>query len=195
VLTCAVASDADGDEFSYAYLELPAHVVDPDENNNEAEALTSIQATADLSISVTDGVDGIVSPGVLNYTIEVQNPGPSDVFDLRIRDEFPPQLSNVSWSCGAIRGGVGCPGSSTGNIDEYLNLPAGTSVVFTVTADATGTPGELIVNAPYLTLPMDFSDPDTGNNTATDVTEFAIAMDGFDSGDFSEWSSVVGNVE
>lgn len=190
VLTCGIESDADGDHYTSAYFELPASVVDPDEDDNEAEALTSLVPTGDLTVSVTDGLTALDPPDGVTYTVEASNNGPSDVLDARVQVDFPTEVTGVTWSCTGVRGGFGCPGSGSGDIDEILDLPAGSSVVFTATGAAVVTAGEVVTTA-TITPPVWFTDPDPAN-TASDLTLFGVFGDDFDSGDPSMWSAVVG---
>ena len=126
-------------------------------------APTTLPPTADLSITKTDGVPSR-SPGTFSYTIVVSNAGPSDVFGARVTDTMPAQLTNVTWTCNAS-----CPASVNGDINNFaIDIPAGGSVTFTVTATVTATSGTLS-NTATVSVPNGVTDPTPGNNSATDT--------------------------
>ena len=62
---------------------------------------------ADLSIVKDDGRVDVLSGEQLTYTVTVRNEGPADVVNARVRDVFPRQLTEVSWTC-AASGGASC---------------------------------------------------------------------------------------
>jgi len=125
---------------------------------------TTAPPTADLSITKTDGVPSR-SPGTFSYTIVVSNAGPVDVNNAKVNDMMPSELTNVTWTCDADN----CPGSVNGNINNFsVDIPAGGSVTFTVTATVTATSGTLS-NTATVTPPNGVTDPTQSNNTATDT--------------------------
>ncbi len=130
---------------------------------------------ADVSITKDDGLDTAVPGTPLTYTIVVTNAGPGDVVGGTVTDLFPAVLLAPTWSCTASAGGL-C-GSGTGNIADTVNIPAGGTLTYTVTAtvspDATGT----LTNTATVELPAGMTDPDPGDNTATDVDVLAPTSD------------------
>ncbi len=123
----------------------------------------------DLSVTKDDGQSNYAPMDVLTYTIKVSNIGFSAVTGVTVTDVFPAQLTNVTWTCVATTGAGICPASGTGNLNESVNLPAGALVTFTVTADILGTATGSIVNTASVSLPVGMIDPDTCNNSATDI--------------------------
>ncbi len=193
VATCNIDTGATGTLTNTATVSVPATMGDPSLGNNSATDSDPLVPEGDLSISKTDGVSAVVPPTVLVYTIVVDNPGPSDAFGAQVQDFFPPEVTNVEWLCNGAGGGT-CQADGDGDIEESVDLPAGGSVTFTAIADTAGGPGDVAVNTATVGPPAGFTDPTPGNNSATDVTIYAIFLDGFESGDTSAWSAVVGAI-
>ncbi|MDX1624886.1 MAG: beta-propeller fold lactonase family protein [Wenzhouxiangellaceae bacterium] len=63
---------------------------------------SSLTASAELSVTKTDGLMQAVPGRSHQYTITVQNVEGDPVFGARVVDEFPPELENVTWACEAI---------------------------------------------------------------------------------------------
>jgi len=126
-----------------------------------------IEPYTDLWITKDDGV-GVALPGQpLTYTITVGNDGPNDAAGALVSDPLPPELLNAVWSCTAS-GGASCPGSGSGDLNELVDLPAGSTVTFSI--DATVAPGATgtLTNTATVDLPAGMVDFDEGNNSATD---------------------------
>jgi uncharacterized repeat protein (TIGR01451 family) len=147
-----------------ATVTAPAGVNDPAGNNSATDNNTVITATADLSITKTDGVTAVNQGATLTYTIVASNAGPSAVTGATVTDNFPAQLSSVTWTC-AASAGSSCPASGSGNLNASVNLLNGGTATFTATATVTGT--GTISNTATVTAPAGTNDP-AGNNGATD---------------------------
>jgi len=91
-----------------------------------ATITSNLIAEGELDITVTDGVEEAVPGTPTQYTVTIQNVGDEAVFDAAVRNEFPPELENVAWSCDAIT-------PIPGDLEEFD--PVGPS----------GTPGGAIV--------------------------------------------------
>jgi uncharacterized repeat protein (TIGR01451 family) len=171
-------------------------VTDPIPSNNSAtDNDTVLTPEADLAITKDDGACNATPGEVLTYTIQVSNPGPSDVVAAEVEDLFPAELTGCQWTCAPAAGASCTAGPVAGDIDDLANLPASTSVTYT--AACTVDPGasfEWLTNTATVTPPAGADDPDLGNNSAsdTDVGPLAIFADCFESGDTIAWSSTVG---
>jgi hypothetical protein len=134
-----------------------------------ADELVAVALTADLAITKTDGVTTAVPGGSVTYTITASNAGPSAATGATVADTFPAAINpGAMWTCVGAGGGI-CTAAGSGNINDTVNLPAGGSVTYTVTATiAAGATGSL-VNMANVTVPMGVMDPNTGNNSATDT--------------------------
>ncbi len=127
-------------------------------------ALQNRLASADLSITKTDGVTSAVPGGSVTYTITAANAGP-DATTATVADTFPEALS-CSWICVGAGGGT-CAAAGAGNINQSVGLPPGGSVSYTasctISASATGS----LSNTATVVGAIGDSDP--ANNSATDT--------------------------
>jgi uncharacterized repeat protein (TIGR01451 family) len=122
--------------------------------------------TADLSISVSDGVTSAVPGGAaIVYTIQVSNAGPDAVTGATVADDFPSSLT-CNTTC-AASAGSSCSGGA-GDLNTSANLLSGGTATYTATcqinAGATGN----LVNTATVTAPVGTTDA-SGNNSATDT--------------------------
>ena len=106
---------------------------DPNAANNSATDTDTLVASADLSITKTDGSDHATPPAAaLTYTITASNTaGPSNT-TATVADNFPGALT-CNWTCGGAGGGT-CTGAGVGNINDPVTLPVGGSVTYTASA-------------------------------------------------------------
>ena len=116
---------------------------DPAPGNNAAQASVGVAApVANLTITKTDGTSTAVPGNTTTYTITVGNTGPSSVAGVRVTDPVTPLLSGFTWTCSGSGGASCAAGSGSGALDTTVNLPAGTSATFlltaTIAADARG---------------------------------------------------------
>jgi uncharacterized repeat protein (TIGR01451 family) len=124
-------------------------------------------ASADLSITKTNGATVVAQGGTTTYTIVASNAGPQAATGATVADTFPASCASVAWTCTGAGGGT-CTASGAGNINDTVNLPSGGSVTYsaicTIGAAATGT----LSNTATVTAPGGVTDPTPGNNSATD---------------------------
>ncbi len=135
---------------------------------------------ADLSISKTNGMGGADENQTFDYTIVVNNAGPTDVVGATVTDSVAVNLSNPNWVCVASAGGS-CTASGTGNINDVVNIPAGGSVTYTLTVTVAEPEGGIITNTATVTPPNGLTDPNLGNNSGTDSDSVGLFVDGFES--------------
>jgi uncharacterized repeat protein (TIGR01451 family) len=132
----------------------------------------TIVPVADLAITKTDGSATYTPGGTVTYTVVVTNNGPSGVTGAVVTDNKPPQVTSWAWACSNQSGGAsGCTGaaSSANNFSDTVDLPAGASITYTVTANiAAGATGDL-VNTACVAPPQGTTDPAPGNNCDTDT--------------------------
>ncbi len=138
---------------------------------------------AELWVTKTDGVTSYI-PGQsqLTYTVTIGNDGPSDANNAVLDDAFPAQLDSWTWTCVEHDGASGCDhtgySDSTADFQDYVNLPAGSSITYTVTSptiasDKTGS----LVNTATITPPAGVTDPGVKANTVTDSDSSASQAD------------------
>jgi len=165
--SCAISAAATGTLSNTATVAAPGGVSDPAPANNAATDTDALAGSADLAITMTDGVTTAVPGGSLTYTITASNAGPSNASGATVSDTFPASLT-CTWTCVGAGGGT-CPASGSGNIASSVNLPAGASVTFTATCAVSATAIGNISNTATVAAPAGVTDPTSGNNSATDV--------------------------
>ncbi len=182
---------ATGTLVNTATVAPPAGVSDPAPGNNSSSDSDTLLAETDLEVTKTVSSPVVAPGGEVVYTVRARNLGPSPAVDVQIEDLFPAGLANVTWVCTASPN-VTCPAPGSGDIDVSVDLPPGGLVTFTATAEAVAAPSDIITNTATASVA---TDPETENNTASVsfVVGGPIFRDGFESGDFSAWSLVVGN--
>ncbi|AKJ08337.1 putative repeat protein (TIGR01451 family)/uncharacterized protein (TIGR03382 family) [Archangium gephyra] len=133
-------------------------------------AITTGATYADLSASLSDGVVAVGWDKPVHSVLTVTNHGPNAVTGASIDQDFPSDLTGISWTCTAT-GGATCPAASgTGNLHTTANLPVGGTVTYTV--DARVVPGSgsgTLTQRASVSVPAGIQDPNGGNNTAVDV--------------------------
>lgn len=131
-------------------------------------------ASADLSITKTDGVTTVVPGGSVTYTITASNAGPSAVAGATVADTFPASLT-ATWACVGAAGGT-CAASGSGNInDSTVNLPVGASAIYTVSATVSPAATGTLSNS--ATVSSAVTDPNPANNSATDTNTLTPQAD------------------
>jgi uncharacterized repeat protein (TIGR01451 family) len=173
--SCTISAAATGTLSNTATVTAPAGITDPTPGNNSATDSDTLGASADLSITKTDGVTTATPGGSVTYTITASNAGPSNATGATVADTFPASLT-CTWTCAGAGGGT-CTASGSGNINGTVNLPSGGSVTYTasctISAAATGT----LSNTATVTAPAGVTDPTPGNNSATDTDTLGASAD------------------
>lgn len=164
----AIAATASGQLAITTSITPPPGVVDSNTIDNQATDVDNLTPRVSLSLTKTDGRNS-VNPGQnIAYSIVVTNNGPSAVNGVNLIDNFPAELTNISWTCTATPGSsCSANGIIPGNVNTLLNLAPGGSA--TVTANATlktNATGSLS-NTASITSPID---PLENNKSATDST-------------------------
>ena len=147
-----------------ADINPPGGVTDPNLANNSATDTDTLGAQADLAITKTDGVTTAVPGGSTTYTITASNAGPSGTA-ATVADTFPASLT-CTWTCVGAGGGL-CAAAGSGNINDPVTLPAGSSVTYT--ASCTISPAATGTLSNTATVTGAATDPVAGNNSATDT--------------------------
>ncbi len=148
----------------------PNNVTEINPNNNTATDIDTLNPTIDLEISKTDNVTSVDPGDQVTYIITVENNGPSSVTGAQVVDNFPSDLTNISFTSTATGGATGNTTSGTGNLAQTLTMPANSSVTYTVTATVSATTAATsITNTATVTAPTGVTEGNLANNTATDV--------------------------
>jgi uncharacterized repeat protein (TIGR01451 family) len=133
---------------------------------------------ADLAVSKTDGLTTAIPGSGTGYVIVVSNSGPDDAIGATVTDSLPGALLNAGWTCGGETGGASCGApSGVGDIAENVDLPAGGSVAFSVSATIDPGATGILSNTVTVATPVGVTDPVPGNNSATDTTSLDPVAD------------------
>jgi uncharacterized repeat protein (TIGR01451 family) len=149
-------------------------VTDPNPGNESATDTTNLTASADLSISKTDGQEHAPPGSSTSYTIVVSNAGPSTVSDANVTDSFAAEL-DCSYTSVAAGGASGNTASASGDIADTLALPAGSSVIYTVPCDIDAEATGILTNT--ATVSSAVNDPNPGDESATDSSNMTSSAD------------------
>ena len=193
---CSVSGSASGTLTNTATVTAPGGVPDPNAGNNSATDIDTVGAppTADVAITKTDGSATEIPGTPVTYTIVASNAGPSAAPTVTVADTFAATLSGCATTCVATGGATCTAGPLAGNLSTNASLPVGGTATYTATCTlslaATGT----LVNTATATVGGGVTDPNSANNSATDidtVLPLTLFIDGFDSGGTGQWSAVV----
>ncbi len=150
-------------------VDAPEGTTDTNPNNNSATDTDTVTNQADLQITKTDGTTTVVPGTNDTYTIVVTNAGPSDVTGATVGDTFPGIFTGATYTAVATGGATGFTASGTGNINDTVNMPAGSTITYTVTGTVSSAATGTLVNTATVTPPETVTDPTPANNTATDT--------------------------
>ncbi len=162
-----VASSATGNLTNTVTISHPA---DTTPGDNSASDTDTPNPQADLSVSKDDGVTVVAPNSTITYTITVTNAGPSDAVGATVSDPKPAQIDTWSWACTTQSGGAsGCtPYSGNGNFTDTVNLPAGASITYTVTAHVAASASGTLTNNVTITPPDGVDESKPTNNADDD---------------------------
>ncbi|NTW19603.1 MAG: DUF11 domain-containing protein [Nostocales cyanobacterium W4_Combined_metabat2_030] len=143
----------------------------------------NLTRTGDLKITKTDYLTKVVPGQCVTYTIVVSNCGPDTATHALVEDLFPSNLTDVKWTSKAAKGATDNKARGTDNIEDYVTLPAGSSITYKVTGTVVGGHGShkvsdchrTLTNTATVTAPSDFTDTNLENNTATDIDTIMAA--------------------
>ena len=138
--------------------------------NNSATAATTVNRSADLSITKTDTPDPVVAGTAVTYSLNVANAGPSDAAAVTVTDPLPAGTAFLSGTAGCTTAGntVTC---TIGALAAGATTPV-TLVVSVLPSVAVGT---TLTNT--ATVGSSTTDPTPGNNSATATTAVTSTAD------------------
>jgi uncharacterized repeat protein (TIGR01451 family) len=169
-------------QFSATYFGDSNHFGASDSSN-----IHNVLALANLTITKTNNQTFVQSGAATTYTIVVTNNGPNPVVGATVIDNIDDELitglflPNAPWTCSAA-GGAACAGgaSGTGDINLGVNLPVSGSVTIEVQAQSLPNAEPFLCNNASVVLPATLGDPDTSNNSSTDVDSSGVFTDNFE---------------
>ncbi len=107
-----------------------------------------------VSVTKTSSVTGSLAPGgSVTYKVVVTNTGPVAVNNVSVNDPVPTGVASQTWTCAGS--GATCVASGTGAVSDTVNLPAGASVTYTITATAAANLPPVVTNTATVTPPTD----------------------------------------
>jgi uncharacterized repeat protein (TIGR01451 family) len=134
---------------------------------NRAQA----EGAPDLSIAKTDNQDFYIASQAITYTVAVTNTDAvANATGATVTDSFPAALTGVSWTCAATAGST-CTAAGAGNIGDTVDVLAGGTLTYTVTATVSAGATGTLVNTATVALA---GDPNPANDSAAD-TDLAAA--------------------
>lgn len=175
---CNVANNATG-TVSSSFSAISNSAAESNPADNTIAFTSNVVPSADLELTMFDGVSGVTPGGSVTYAITVKNNGTADAGNVVVTDTFPSGLT-CTWTCTGDFSGT-CTASGSGNISDTANLPAGAPgsrgevtyvAVCQISAAVTGS----IFNSATVTSNATVIDPNPNNNTATDTNQL-LAMD------------------
>ncbi len=161
-VSVVIAFILDSDVIDGSTLENQASVTsdtpDPDPSDNTEDEETPVVASADLSVVKSGPSEPVVAGSEFDYTITIENHGPSDAQNAVLVDNLPAGTTLVSVDDGACTGAVSC---------TYATIPAGASIVVTVTVAVDDSLEEGAVITNDAAVSSDTADPDPSDNGDT----------------------------
>lgn len=176
-VTVPIDASAAGTLENTATAVLSTFASDPDPSNNVAVDTDLLLPTADLSITKTDGATSTIPGNASTYTIVVRNPGPSDAPGTNIVDVLPSELSDTSWTCTASSMSSCAVSNGTGSIATSVDLKAGGSATFLMTATVQSSAQGSLANTAKVNPAVTLTDPGSQNNSATDTNALIPTAD------------------
>jgi uncharacterized repeat protein (TIGR01451 family) len=131
---------------------------DPDSGNDSDDAEVTVDTEANLALDKT--APSNAEPGQqINYTLTIDNNGPSDAVGVTVTDTLPAEVSYV----GAV--GATCVESPAGTlVCDAGTIAAGDTLVITITVDIDGGVPSLTVITNSAVVGADTTDPDPSDN-------------------------------
>ncbi|HEY8242246.1 MAG TPA: IPTL-CTERM sorting domain-containing protein [Casimicrobiaceae bacterium] len=150
-------------------------------NIDPVAATLASTGLANLSVTKTDGVTQVAAGATTTYTVVVTNAaGSANVIGALFTDPEPANATFPSWSCIAAPATASCTASGSGSISDTVNIPAGATLTYTVTAAVPAGASGQVVNVATIDPPASVIDGNPANNSATDtdniVQQVALAL-------------------
>lgn len=182
-VTANILSSATGDMTNTVTVTLPAEYIEPTPDDNTDSDTDGQDSQADLSVDKDDGVT-LISPGTtITYTIVVSNFSPSDVWGAEVTDTIQTKIDSWTWACTGTTGGAsGCTPAPSSALDfsDIVDLPANSSITYTVTAQVSNTASGTLTNEVTVTAPAGVTETDLNNNTDDDTDGFPTSTKDLD---------------
>jgi len=175
-------------------------IFEADETNNTATQTTQVSTGVDLTLIKTDAIDPIATSGTETYTITVDNLGPQDATNIRVRDTLPAGTifrtaqGDHGFTCSHSAGVVECVGGAIkGTESEFYHVGAPVNDVATITIRVfarsfEGSGADAMHNEVRVDPNNEIAEIDESNNIAFQDT--AVGSGGASMGAFNELTIV-----
>jgi uncharacterized repeat protein (TIGR01451 family) len=176
-VTGTVSSSAVDAISNTASINPPGDFTDVALGNNSATVTTPITSESDIRVYVNDGKTLVFAGQHDTYTVEITNMGPSDVLGAVIRDDLPNIFTNVTFTATQNGGASGFTATGTGNLNETVNLPAGSQITYKVKGDVSSLGSGSMSNRATVSVPDGVLDPNSNNNVESDTDSVGLKSD------------------
>src|SRR5437879_1890849 len=134
--------------------------------------------TADLSVTLTDGVTTVNAGTSVTYTIVVTNNGPGNATGATVSDNFPAIFTGVTFTATQTGGASGFTAHGSGNINDTVTMPSGSVITYTATGTISpSAPSGSLSDTATVTAPSGVTDNNLTNNSATDTDILTLQAD------------------
>ena len=125
-------------------------------------------ARPDLSVFLTNCIDGSLPQQPISYYLTVTNTGNTDIQGARLTTVMPDNMSVAEWDC-VDQAGLPC-GRATGqgDLDELVDLDSQESMLFTFVADVDGELNDFLDATGQIEMPSGTVDVNPTDNQAED---------------------------
>lgn len=144
-----------------------------------ALATIHVLEAIDLSINVDDGIGFAPGGSEVEYLIDVHNAGPADAVGAIVRNTVPANLEGATWACLA-QAGASCTPSGSGDIDDPVGLPSGSSLTYALRGTVGLDPELPLIDTASVLAPSGRFDTNPGNDSASDVDIVGIFAGSFE---------------
>ena len=180
---------AEGDLFGYAVSaagDINADGVDdliigaPGGRSGWGRSYIVFGRATDMSITNTNGAAFLKTGEPTTWTIEVKNMRASSVSGATLTNPIPTNVTSASWICTGFNDAVCANSSGSGGINEPVNLPANSSLLYELTAKVTAQEPDSVSNTATIIVAAGQVDLNPANNSATDTDPVGLFIDGFE---------------
>ncbi len=125
-------------------------------------------AQPDLSVFLTNCIDGSLPQQPISYYLTVTNEGNTDIQGARLTTVLPGNITNAEWDC-VDQSGLACHrATGLGDLDEIIDLNSQESMLFTFVADVDGNLHDFLDATSQIEMPAGTDDVNLTNNQAED---------------------------
>jgi uncharacterized repeat protein (TIGR01451 family) len=142
------------------YNGVPVNSVDVINEDDDAQP--------DLSVFLTNCIDGSLPQQPISYYLTVTNEGNTDIQGARLTTVLPGNITNAEWDC-VDQSGLACNrATGLGDLDEIIDLNSQETMLFTFVADVDGNLHDFLDASSQIEMPSGETDVNLLNNQAED---------------------------